>query len=133
MGIFHDKVADRIGKLDAEGLRRQYKALTDEIAFFKSIFNSLDEGIVVLDDRGRVEYANAVGNELLPLLGCGEKIQGGASVPDGISVRELEITYPEHRVIEVKRMRSRAVAPMPLARWRRPWRMRSAIRSMHCP
>ena len=54
MGIFHDKVADRIGKLDAEGLRRQYKALTDKIAFFKSIFNSLDEGIVVLDARGQV-------------------------------------------------------------------------------
>ena len=69
MGIFYDKVADRIGKLDAEGLRRQYKALTDEIGFFKSIFNSLDEGVVVLDERGDVEFANAVGRELLPLLG----------------------------------------------------------------
>ena len=48
MGIFHDKVVDRIGKLDAEGLRRQYRALADEIGFFKSVFDSLDEGIVVL-------------------------------------------------------------------------------------
>ena len=104
MGIFHDKVADRIGKLDAEGLRRQYKALTDKIAFFKSIFNSLDEGIVVLDARGQVEYANAVGHELLPLLGYDDELKAAASAPDGISVKDLEITYPEHRVIELKRI-----------------------------
>ena len=104
MGIFYDKVADRIGKLDAEGLRRQYKALTDEIGFFKSIFNSLDEGIVVLDERGKVEFANVVGRELLPLLGYDDGLRDGGSAPDGLSVREMEITYPEHRIIEVKRI-----------------------------
>ena len=37
-------------------------------------------------------------------MGFDEELQGGGSVPDGISVREFEITYPEHRVIEVKRI-----------------------------
>ena len=104
MGIFYDKVVDRIEKLDAEGLRRHYKALADEIGFFKSVFDSLDEGIVVLDDAGRVEYANAAGKELLPLLGIDEEFNESRPAPDGISVRELEITYPEHRIIEVKRV-----------------------------
>ena len=104
MGIFYEKVADRIGKLDAEGLRRQYKALTDEIGFFESIFNSLDEGIVALDDRGRVKYANAVGKELVPLLGLEDGQEESALPVNGISVREIEITYPEHRIIEVKRI-----------------------------
>ena len=104
MGIFHDKVVDRIGKLDAEGLRRQYRALADEIGFFKSVFDSLDEGIVVLDDVGKVEYANAAGKELLPLLGIDEEFDESRPAPEGISVRELEITYPEHRIIEVKRV-----------------------------
>ena len=104
MSIFYDKVADRIGKLDAEGLRRQYKALTDEIGFFESIFNSLDEGIVVLDDNGRVKYANAAGHELIPLLGMDEPAEDGAPSTDGVSVKEIEITYPEHRIIEVKRI-----------------------------
>ena len=104
MGIFHDKVVDRIGKLDAEGLRRQYRALADEIGFFKSVFDSLDEGIVVLDDAGKVEYANAAGKELLPLLGIDEELDESRPAPEGISVRELEITYPEHRIIEVKRV-----------------------------
>jgi signal transduction histidine kinase len=104
MGIFHDKVVDRIGKLDAEGLRRQYRALADEIGFFKSVFDSLDEGIVVLDDAGKVEYANAAGKELLPLLGIDEEFDESRPAPEGISVRELEITYPEHRIIEVKRV-----------------------------
>ena len=104
MSIFYDKVADRIGKLDAEGLRRQYKALTDEIGFFESIFNSLDEGIVVLDDNGRVKYANAAGHELIPLLGMDEPAEDDSSSTDGVSVKEIEITYPEHRIIEVKRI-----------------------------
>ena len=104
MSIFYDKVADRIGKLDAEGLRRQYKALTDEIGFFESIFNSLDEGIVVLDDNGRVKYANATGHELIPLLGMDEPAEDDAPSTDGVSVKEIEITYPEHRIIEVKRI-----------------------------
>ena len=104
MGIFHDKVVDRIGKLDAEGLRRQYKALADEIGFFKSVFDSLDEGIVVLDSAGKVEYANAAGKELLPLLGIDEEFDESRPAPDGISLREFEITYPEHRLIEVKRV-----------------------------
>jgi signal transduction histidine kinase len=104
MSIFYDKVADRIGKLDAEGLRRQYKALTDEIGFFESIFNSLDEGIVVLDDSGRVKYANAAGHELIPLLGMDEPAEDDSPSTDGVSVREIETTYPEHRIIEVKRI-----------------------------
>ena len=104
MSIFYDKVADRIGKLDAEGLRRQYKALTDEIGFFESIFNSLDEGIVVLDDNGRVKYANAAGHELIPLLGMDEPAEVDSPSTDGVSVKEIEITYPEHRIIEVKRI-----------------------------
>ena len=104
MGIFHDKVVDRIGKLDAEGLRRQYKALADEIGFFKSVFDSLDEGIVVLDSAGKVEYANAAGKELLPLLGIDEEFDESRPAPDDISLREFEITYPEHRIIEVKRV-----------------------------
>jgi signal transduction histidine kinase len=104
MEIFYDKVVDRIDKLDVEGLRRQYKALTDQIRFFKSVFNSLDEGIVVLDGRGKVEYANAAGKDLVPLLGFGDGFDDVAGVSGGMSVRELEITYPEYRIIEVKRV-----------------------------
>ena len=106
MSIFYDKVADRIGKLDAEGLRRQYKALADEIGFFESVFDSLDEGIVALDAHGKVKYANAAGKELLPLLGL-ENGRGDMPLPSGgISVREMEITYPEHRIVEIKQIGS---------------------------
>ena len=104
MSIFYDKVADRIGKLDADGLRRQYKALTDEIGFYESVFNSLDEGIVVLDPKGRVKFANATGKTLVPLLGLDAEAERPATVRDAISVREIEITYPEHRIVEVKRI-----------------------------
>ena len=104
MDVFYEKVADRIGKLDAEGLKRQYKALTDEIGFFESIFNSLDEGIIALDTKGRVKYANAVGQELVPLLGLEDGQKEPPLPVDGISVKEIEITYPEHRILEIKRI-----------------------------
>ena len=91
MGIFYDKVADRIGKLDAEALRRQYKALTDEIGFFESIFNSLDEGIVALDADGKVKYANEAGRELIPLLGIGEGDVGDAAGTDGEGVQGISV------------------------------------------
>ena len=42
-GFFH-KVAGHVDKLDAEGLRRHYRALTDQIDFFRSVFEALDEG-----------------------------------------------------------------------------------------
>lgn len=101
MGMFYDKVIDRIDKLDAEGMRRQYRALTEQIRFFKSVFNSLDEGVVVLNEKGKVEFANPAGQELVPLLGIGESL--GPLAADGISVKEVEITYPEYRIIEIKR------------------------------
>ncbi|MBO5940523.1 MAG: hypothetical protein J6R18_04945 [Kiritimatiellae bacterium] len=104
MGIFHDKVVDRIGKMDAEGLRRQYRSLADQVGFFKSVFNSLDEGIVVLDDKGKVEFANAAGSEFVPLLGIGDGADDFDFLSDGVSVREIEITYPEHKIIEIKRI-----------------------------
>lgn len=103
MGIFYNKVIDRIDKLDAEGMRRQYRALAEQIGFFKSVFNSLDEGIVVLDAKGKVTFANPAGRELIPVLGIGEAQDGASAVNDGISVKEVEITYPEHRIIEIKR------------------------------
>ena len=106
MSTFYDKVADRIGKLDADGLRRHYKALTDEIGFYESIFNSIDEGIVALDGNGKVKYANATGKELLPLLGLDDGASGTMLSGSGVSVKEMEITYPEHRIIEVKRIGS---------------------------
>ena len=110
MSIFYDKVADRIGKMDADALRRQYKALTDEIGFYESVFDSIDEGVVALDEHGKVKYANRTGKELAPLLGSldgdgsnGPAFQPVAVKPSSISVKEIEITYPEHRIIEVKR------------------------------
>ena len=104
MGMFYDKVVDRIGKMDAEGLRRQYKSLADQVGFLKSVFNSLDEGIIVLDDKGKIEFVNTAGGEFVSLLGIGEAPEEKSFLSDGISVREIEITYPEHKIIEIKRI-----------------------------
>ena len=47
---FFNKVAEHIDKLDAEGQRKQYRLLVEELSFYESVFRSLREGGVVCGD-----------------------------------------------------------------------------------
>lgn len=61
---FFNKVVERIEKLDAEDRRRQFKALADEIGFLESVFNTLSEGILVVNADGLLLYSNAAADRL---------------------------------------------------------------------
>ena len=117
MNVFFDKVAQHLDKLDAADRRRQFKLLTDEIAFLESVFDTLKEGILVLSEKGVLRYANVAADVL---TGCpctktrGRPVQ--KTIPgwdwenlllparDGwnrTTAQELEILYPERRILEV--------------------------------
>lgn len=117
MNVFFDKVAQHLDKLDAADRRRQFKLLTDEIAFLESVFDTLKEGILVLSEKGILRYANVAADVL---TGCpctktrGRPVQ--KTIPgwdwenlllparDGwnrTTAQELEILYPERRILEV--------------------------------
>jgi len=117
---FFNKVAEHIDKLDAEGQRKQYRLLVEELSFYESVFSSLREGVLVVDAAGTTVYANeavarltgfdgakAKGRpvrHILPdwdwdnLLAPSDEGQGWTRQASC----EIEVTYPERRILEVQ-------------------------------
>ena len=117
---FFNKVAEHIDKLDAEGQRKQYRLLVEELSFYESVFRSLREGVLVVDAGGTTVYANeavarltgfdgakAKGRpvrHILPdwdwdnLLAPSDEGQGWTRQASC----EIEVTYPERRILEIQ-------------------------------
>ena len=114
---FLDKVLGRISRLDAEGLQAVVQRLARERSFLETLFNRIEDGVVVTDEEGRVLYVNeavrtllgfsaeqAEGQpvaRLLPRMDWDQvrrvDLAGGAN-----SVRqEFEVTYPRQRFLRL--------------------------------
>ena len=116
---FFSKVVDRIDKLDSADRRRQFKALADEIGFLESVFNTLSEGILVVDAQGILIHSNAAAERLTacPLSkGRGKAVRDllpnwewNHLLPPSVEGKgwarkvtsEIELAYPEHRILEL--------------------------------
>src|SRR5437762_1526901 len=55
---FLDKVLGRIGRLDAEGLQTVVQRLARERSFLEMLFNTIEDGVMVVDEAGRIVYYN---------------------------------------------------------------------------
>lgn len=114
---FLDKVLGRLDRLDSEGLQSVVQRLARERAFLETLFNSIEDGVVVVDSHGRIVYFNAVATRLigLPERGCeGEEIVryipelewprvaalDGKEGP-GIFREEFEVHYPRPRYLRL--------------------------------
>jgi two-component system, sporulation sensor kinase E len=64
---FLDKVLGRIGRLDAEGLQTVVQRLARERSFLETLFNTIEDGILVVDERGKIIYVNSAVTVLLGL------------------------------------------------------------------
>lgn len=113
---FLDKVLGRIGRLDTEGLQTVVQRLARERNFLETLFNTIEDGVLVADERGRIIYFNQAvtgllglqpGDEgspiarFLPELDW-EKIsrfdrEGGAHVLR----HEFEVNYPRPRFLRL--------------------------------
>ena len=119
MKKFFKKVADRIDKLDAADRRHQFEALANEIGFLESVFNTLSEGVLVIDASGMLMYSNSIAERLAACpfsRGRGKPIRDmlpgwdwdrllnpsaeGAGWARKASC-EIEIAYPERRILEL--------------------------------
>lgn len=101
MRNFFQGVRKRIGKLDAELLREQYRLIADEADFLDALFLENSEGIIVLGERGEVVKSNPAARSLLGM----EPVDALPSleIPLGIaSKREMSITYPDERTLEMR-------------------------------
>jgi two-component system, sporulation sensor kinase E len=66
---FLDKVLGRIGRLDAHGLKTVVQRLARERSFLETLFNTIEDGVLVVDERGRILYYNQAIALLLGVAG----------------------------------------------------------------
>jgi len=116
---FFDRLVARIDKMDPESLQAQMLRLAQERGFLETIFQTIQEGVLVIDNAGRLLYANRAaeklagfefartkGRSILRFLRewDWERLLDLPATDSGWSrmvTREIEISYPEHRFISV--------------------------------
>ena len=64
---FLDKVLGRIGRLDNEGLQTVVQRLARERSFLETLFNTIEDGVLVVDEAGRILYFNEAVTRLIGL------------------------------------------------------------------
>ena len=107
---------NRIGELDSVNLQNFIQMIAKEHRFLSSLFDSLQEAILVISPAHTVLYHNAAAQEFLGLPENAaalpvEKLLPGLNLDlllsdSGIGSRksmrqELELTYPEHRIVQM--------------------------------
>jgi two-component system, sporulation sensor kinase E len=115
-----DRVLGRLDSLDSVNLANLVQRLARERGLFEEIFNTLQEGIIVIRDDGSIDYANASAQRLIGLgsddlagqvlwrvvpglrmsLGAAlDNDRGSGNAP--LVAREFELTYPEPRTVRL--------------------------------
>jgi PAS domain S-box-containing protein len=79
---FLDKVLGRIGRLDAEGLQTVVQRLARERSFLETLFNTIEDGVLVVDEHGRIIYFNQAVTRLLGLQPGTEGEQISSILPE---------------------------------------------------
>ena len=64
---FLDKVLGRIGRLDTEGLQTVVQRLARERSFLETLFNTIEDGVLVADEQGHIVYFNQAVTRLIGL------------------------------------------------------------------
>lgn len=114
---FLDKVLGRLDRLDSEGLQAVVHRLARERGFLETLFNTIEDGVVVVDPGGRVVYFNAAATRLLglpedgvdgepvvkflPELDWERLVALDRAGGPGIHRAEFEIQYPRPRYLRL--------------------------------
>lgn len=114
---FLEKVLGRLGRLDAAGLQTVVQRLARERTFLETLFNTIEDGIVVIDENRRIVYHNqaSIGLLALPNQGAegelierffpdlmwGEILERDRTRESGVFRTELEIQFPRPRFLRV--------------------------------
>lgn len=109
-----DKVLGRLDQLDQANLQALVQRLARERTLLESVFNTLQEGVLVIDADGVIDYANeaaarliglkdsAVGATLWRLVpGLRASLAGAESGGGPVVTREFELAYPSPCVVRL--------------------------------
>lgn len=114
-----DRVLGRLDTLDSVNLANLVQRLARERGLFEEIFNTLQEGVLVITLDGEIDYANDAAHRLIglgedelagqtlwrlipglrPSLGGTLEDDTAAAMP--VVAREFELTYPEPRTVRL--------------------------------
>ena len=113
---FLDKVLGRIGRLDAEGLQTVVQRLARERSFLETLFNTIEDGVLVVDETGSVIYFNQAVTRLIGLPLDAEDLHIAAILPEldwetiskadhtggkRVVRHEFEVHYPRPRFLRL--------------------------------
>ena len=113
---FLDKVLGRISRLDNEGLQTVVQRLARERNFLETLFNTIEDGVVVVDENGRVIYYNQAVTKLIGMDSEGEGRHITDFLPEldwemvskmdtaggeRVARHEFEIQYPRPRFLRL--------------------------------
>ncbi len=107
---FLDKLIERLGKIGPEDVQNYLLQLAQEKGLIETVFNAIQEGIIVTDASGRITYVNDAACELFGLEGknaigkrLDERVRGldwkSLSQSPGAISRDMEIFYPANRFL----------------------------------
>lgn len=115
-----DKVLGRLDQLDQANLQNLVQRLARERALLEAVFNTLQEGVLVIDADGTIDYANDAAGRLIGLQGGAAgaslwrvvpglraSLEAGADGPAvgaPIVTREFELRYPSPRAVRLYRV-----------------------------
>lgn len=111
-----DRVTGRLDDLDAVDLSKLAHKLARERKLLETVFQTMHEGIIVIDTEGVIEYANTAALKIigLPSKEVGQAVlwkvvpelartldftTDGQFAAQSVVSREMELTYPENRYI----------------------------------
>ena len=107
---FIDKLIERIRRVQPEEVQNYLVRLAQEKGFLERIFDALQEGVIVTDIHGRIQFINAAAAQLFgvePEEAFGrpldEKLRGldwiSLRSNQGTVSRDIEVFYPQHRFL----------------------------------
>ena len=86
---FLDKVLGRIGRLDTQGLQTVIERLARERSFLETLFDVIEDGVLVVDEQGRILYFNEAVTTLLGLAHDSSEGQPITRFLPGLDVKSL--------------------------------------------
>src|SRR5919204_6010680 len=107
---FLEKLIERLGRIGPEDVQNYLIRLAQEKGFLETVFNAIQEGIIVTDSKGRITYLNDAacglfGLEAAEAIGkrLDERIRGldwaSLTQSGGPVSHNMEIFYPQNRFI----------------------------------
>jgi two-component system, sporulation sensor kinase E len=107
---FLEKLIERLGRIGPEEVQNYFLRLAQEKGFLETVFNAIQEGIIVTDSNGRISYLNDAacglfGLEAADAIGkqLGERLRGldweSLTKSAGPVSHDMEIFYPQNRFI----------------------------------